>query len=60
MEKEKVVKILIDGYPRYCKESKVPKVLQNIEDLKEYYRKKGVPEEKLTKMYTVEIVRDED
>ena len=57
---EKWVKIFIDEYPRRCPESKVPQVLQNIEDLKQYYLKKGISQEILDKLYTVRIEKDED
>ena len=57
---EKMVTIYIDEYPRRCEESKVPKVLEDIEKLKQEYLKKGVPQETLDKMYSVRIVKDED
>lgn len=58
MEEEKWVEIRIDGYPRYCEESRIPEVLANIEALKKMYLEKGVSKELLDKMYTVEIVKD--
>lgn len=57
---EKWVTILVDGYPRRCPENKVQQVLDNIEQLKQMYLKKGVPQETLDKMYSVQIVKDED
>lgn len=57
---EKWVTILVDGYPRRCPENKVQQVLDNIEQLKQMYQKKGVPQETLDKMYSVQIVKDED
>ncbi len=55
--KEKSVIIYIDDYPRVCKESKLPEVLENIEKLKQHYLEKGVSKELLDKMYTVRIER---
>ena len=55
---EKIVTILIGGYPRYCEESKVPQVLESIEKLKEYYREKNAPMEMVEKVYKVEILTD--
>ena len=55
-----MVTIYIDEYPRRCEESKVPKVLEDIEKLKQEYLQKGVPQETLDKMYSVRIVKDED
>lgn len=57
---EKWVTILVDGYPRRCPETKVQQVLDNIEQLKQMYLKKGVPQETLDKMYSVQIAKDED
>ena len=57
---EKWVTILVDGYPRRCPENKVQQVLDDIEQLKQMYLKKGVPQETLDKMYSVQIVKDED
>jgi len=56
---EKLVTIYIDDYPRRCEESKVDQVLAHIEKLKQYYLKKGVPQEMLDRMYHVRIVKDE-
>ena len=50
MEEEKWVEIRIDGYPRYCEESRIPEVLANIEALKKMYLEKGVSKELLDKM----------
>lgn len=68
MDQEKTVKVLIDGYPRYCAESKLDQVLDQIEKIKREYLEmeppKGMTKEDFAKMveklYTVEIVRDED
>ena len=57
---EKWVRVIIDGYPRSCPESRLEQVLQNIENLKQYYLQKGVEKELIDKMYAVQIVRDED
>lgn len=57
---EKIVTIYIGGYPRRCIESRVEKILENIEQLKQHYLSKGVLQEVLDKMYSVRIVRDED
>ncbi len=57
---EKWVTIFIDEYPRRCPESKVQQILGNIEQLKQGYLQKGVPQETLDKMYSVRIVKDED
>lgn len=57
---EKMATIYIDEYLRRCEESKVSQVLENIENLKREYRKKGVPQETLDEMYSVRIVKDED
>ena len=57
---EKLVTVFVDGYPRRCEESKVPKIMENIERLKKHYLQKGVPQETLDKMYSMRIVKDED
>ena len=57
---EKWVTIFVDEYPRRCPENKVQQVLENIEQLKQEYLLKGVPQETLDKMYSVRIVNDED
>ena len=57
---EKWVTIFVDEYPRRCPESKVQQVLENIEQLKQMYLKKGVPQKTLNEMYSVRIVKDED
>lgn len=57
---EKMVTIYVDDYPRRCKESKIPQVLENIESLKKYYLEKGVDKNLLDKMYNVRIVKEED
>ena len=55
---EKWVTIFVDEYPRRCPESKVQQVLENIEQLKREYLRKGVPQETLDKMYSVRIEKD--
>ncbi len=55
---DEVVTIYIDGNPRRCRKSKVPKILENIENLKQEYLKKGVSKELLDKMYDVRIVEE--
>lgn len=57
---EKWVTIFVDEYPRRCPECKVQQVLENIEQLKQYYLQKGVPKETLDAMYSVRIVKDEE
>lgn len=55
----KIVTVYIDGYPRYCKEERLEEVLKSLEELKDYYVSKGIPREKVERMHTVIIVRDE-
>lgn len=56
---DRMVTIYVDDYPRRCRESKIPKVLENIENLKQMYRAKGVSEELLDKLYgNIRIVPD--
>ena len=57
---EKWVTIFVDEYPLRCPESKVQQVLENIEQLKQMYLKKGVPQKTLNEMYSVRIVKGED
>lgn len=57
---EKWVTIYIEDGNKRCPESKVQKVLDNIEEVKRYCLEKGAPQETVDKIYSVRIVKDED
>ena len=57
---DKWVTVYVGGYPNGCTESKVPIILENVENLKKMYLEKGVAQEILDELYSIRIVKDED
>ena len=57
---EKWVTIYIEDGNKRCPESKVQKVLDSIEKLKQYDQERNVPQEAVDNIYSLGVVRDED